>query len=152
MVDIKYANAYSEVLEILKYIPIEDYNKIPKNQIELFETNANSKYIFHYNPNKTLNEQNVSKIAKGIIAILFRDYWSTENQRNKIIVKQNYDRMKLEEEKKEKYNPDNTFINNNWSATIDDTENKQELALVEINDMKWYRKIWWFIKNIFDRR
>lgn len=29
MADIKYANAYSEVLEILKYIPIEDYNKIP---------------------------------------------------------------------------------------------------------------------------
>ena len=26
MVDIKYANAYNEVLEILKYIPEEDYN------------------------------------------------------------------------------------------------------------------------------
>ena len=30
MVDNKYAVAYSEVLEILKYIPIEDYNKIPE--------------------------------------------------------------------------------------------------------------------------
>ena len=37
MIDIEYANAYSEVLEILKYIPIKDYNKIPKNIIELFE-------------------------------------------------------------------------------------------------------------------
>ena len=36
MIDIEYANAYSEVLEILKYIPIKDYNKIPKNKIELF--------------------------------------------------------------------------------------------------------------------
>ena len=41
MVDIKYANAYSEVLEILKYIPVEDYNKIPKTKIELFKINAN---------------------------------------------------------------------------------------------------------------
>ena len=40
MADIKYANAYSEVLEILKYIPIEDYNKIPKTKIELFETKS----------------------------------------------------------------------------------------------------------------
>ena len=38
MVDSKYGIAYSEVLEILKHIPIEDYNKIPRNEIELFET------------------------------------------------------------------------------------------------------------------
>ena len=30
MVNIEYANAYSEVLEILKYIPVEDYKKIPR--------------------------------------------------------------------------------------------------------------------------
>ena len=53
MVDIKYANAYSEVLEILKYISIEDYNKIPKEKIELFKTNANYDYSFKYNQNKT---------------------------------------------------------------------------------------------------
>mgnify|MGYP004471381333 FL=1 len=111
MVDIKYANAYSEVLEILKYIPLEDYNKIPKNKIELFKTNANNDYSFNYNPSKTLEEQEVSKIAKGIIAILFRDYWATESQRNKILTKQNYDKMKLEGEKKSKYNPNNLFKN-----------------------------------------
>ena len=77
MVDIKYANAYSEVLEILKYIPVEDYNKIPKSKIELFEKNANKDYVFKYNSEKTLQEQNVSKIARGVIAILFRYYWAT---------------------------------------------------------------------------
>ena len=41
MVDNKYAVAYSEVLEILKYIPIEDYNKIPESKINLFKANAN---------------------------------------------------------------------------------------------------------------
>ena len=55
MVDIKYANAYVEVLEILKHISREDYNKIPKNKIELFETNANNDYHFTYNPERTLN-------------------------------------------------------------------------------------------------
>lgn len=111
MEDIKYANAYSEVLEILKYIPIEDYNKIPKTKIKLFETNANNNYSFNYNPNKTLQEQEVSKIAKGIIAILFRDYWATEIQREKIISKQKNDRRKIEEQKREKYDPDNIFKN-----------------------------------------
>ena len=112
MIDIEYANAYSEVLEILKYISKEDYEKIPNSKIELFETNHNKEYIFKYNPNKTLDEQNVSKTAKAIIAILFRDYWATEIQKEKIIAKQNYDRMQLEEKKKEIYNSDNIFKNN----------------------------------------
>ena len=59
MVDNKYAVAYSEVLEILKHIPIEDYNKIPKTKIELFKINANNEYTFNYDPSKTLEEQNV---------------------------------------------------------------------------------------------
>ncbi len=142
MINIEYANAYVEVLEILKYISIEDYNKIPKNEINLFEKNANKDYNFSYNLNQTLDEQNVSKIAKGIIAILFRDYWATESQREQIIIKQNDDRQKIEEEKRIKYNPDNIFVNNNKNTTINDLEKNQETALIEIKDMKWYTKIW----------
>lgn len=111
MVDIEYANAYVEVLEILKYIPTRDYNKIPKSKIKLLATNANSNYKFNYDLDKTLDEQNVSKIAKGIIAILFRDYWATDEQRQKIIAKQNYDRNQIEKNNRLKYNPDNVFKN-----------------------------------------
>ena len=122
MISVEYANAYSEVLEILKYISKEDYEKIPNSKIELFETNQNKDYIFEYNPNKTLDEQNVSKRAKAIIAILFRDYWATKIQKEKIISKQNYDRMKLEEEKKAKYNSDNLFKNDDKKIVMDNTE------------------------------
>ena len=149
MVDNKYAVAYSEVLEILKHIPTEDYNKIPRSKIELFETNADNEYKFNYDPRKTLEEQDVSNITKGIIILLFRDYWATEIQRNKIVSKQNYDRVKLEEKKKEKYNPDNIFINNHKNSLVDIPENKQEKSLVKIDDIKWYKKIWNRIKNFF---
>ncbi len=109
MVDIEYANAYSEVLEILKHIPLEDYNKIPASKIKLFETNANKEYKFKYNPELTLTEQGVSKRAKAIIAILFRDYWATDEQRKIILAKQKYDRMQMDMEKRKKYNPDDIF-------------------------------------------
>ena len=151
MIDSRYANAYKEVLEILKHIPIEDYNKISKNKIELFETNASKDYVFNYNPSKTLEEQEVSNIAKGIIILLFRDYWATEIQKNKIIAKQNYDRMKLEEEKKEKYNTNNIFSNNYRNTGIDNKENKAETTLVDIASMKWYKKIWLTLRNFFRR-
>lgn len=149
MVSVKYANAYSEVLEILKYVSKEDYEKIPNSKIELFETNHNKEYVFKYNPNKTLDEQNVSKTAKAIIAILFRDYWATEIQKEKIINKQNYDRMKLEEEKRTRYNSDNLFKNNEKKVIMNDVEKKEELALTEANDIKWYKKVWSFLIKFF---
>ena len=88
MADIQYANAYTEVLDILKYISKEDYEKIPKSKIKVFEENSNKNYSFTYDENKTLDEQNVSEITKAIIAILFRDYWATKEQRYVIIKKQ----------------------------------------------------------------
>lgn len=149
MVSVKYANAYSEVLEILKYVSKEDYEKIPNSKIELFETNHNKEYVFKYNPNETLDEQNVSKTAKAIIAILFRDYWATEIQRRKIINKQNYDRMKLEEEKKIRYNSDNLFKSNEKNVTMNVAEKEEELALTEADDIKWYKKVWSFLIKFF---
>ena len=86
MADIQ--NAYTEVLDILKHISKEDYEKIPKSKIKVFEENCNKNYNFTYDENKTLDEQNVSEITKVIIAILFRDYWATKEQRYIIIKKQ----------------------------------------------------------------
>lgn len=83
MVNNEYAIAYKKVLEILKYIPEEDFNKIHNDTIEMFKTYSDKKYIFSYDPSKTLDEQNVSKRAKAIIGILFRDYWATPTQRKK---------------------------------------------------------------------
>lgn len=111
MKSMEYAIAYSEVLEILKHIPLQDYNKIPEDKIKLFKESAKKDYQFEYNPNISLKEQNVSKRGRAIIAILFRDYWTTDIQREKIINKQKKDRLELEEAKKQKYNSDVLFTN-----------------------------------------
>jgi len=149
MVECQYANAYKEVLEILKYVQIEDYNKIPKTKIELFETYYNKDYVFEYDPKKTLNEQNVSKTAKAIIGILFRDYWATETQKDKIISKQKYDRQQIEVKKQEKYNPDNIFknksLNPNQERTINNT-----VAMITYKE-SIFKKILNKIKSIFNK-
>lgn len=147
MVEIKYANAYKEVLEILKYIQIEDYNKIPKTKIELFETYSNKDYVFKYNPRKNLNEQNVSKTAKAIIGLLFRDYWATETQKNKIIAKQKYDRQQIEIEKQKKYNSDNIFRDKNtkYEKNIDNT-----VAMITYKE-SIFNKILNKIKSMFNK-
>lgn len=102
MADIQYANAYTEVLDILKYISKEDYEKIPESKIKVFEENSNKNYSFTYDENKTLDEQNVSEITKVIIAILFRDYWATKEQRYVIIKKQREAREEQEKQIRER--------------------------------------------------
>lgn len=132
MIDLEYRNAYSEVLEILKYISKEDFNKIPNELIKLFKENANKNYVFTYNPDKTLQEQNASKATKYIIAILFRDYWATSTQRDKILAKEKFDKNKMEEERRKLYNPDNIFQNsNNRFESNENIDNMQSLVQYE---------------------
>ena len=106
-------NEYNEVVEILNHIPEKDVKKIPEEMIEMFRYNINPNYNFTYDPRKTLDEQGVSEDAKTIIAILFRDYWATPKQREKIKAKENYDRLQIEKEKQKKYNVDNLFKRKN---------------------------------------
>lgn len=148
MVNVEYANAYSEVLEVLNHIPKSDYDKIPNNVIEVFTRNNNKKYEFNYDVTKTLNEQNVSKIAKTIIAILFRDYWATPTQREIIITKEKYDIAKLEQEKRELYNPDNIFKKREKTEEIEKIE---ETALVNYENKTWYKKAIDFISGLFKK-
>mgnify|MGYP000561071841 CR=1 FL=1 len=68
-----------------------------------------------------------------------------------IIAKQNYDRMQLEEKRKERYNSDNLFKNNKKKNILDGTEQEQKLALIEINNIKWYKKVWKFIIRYFKK-
>lgn len=80
-----FRQACTEVLEILKYIPKDEYNKIPSDYIRIFNKNASKNSQLKYDMSKTLEEQNVSKMAQVIIAILYRDYWATNEQKIRII-------------------------------------------------------------------
>ena len=142
MVATEYKIAYSEVLEILKYISKEDFNKVPHNIIEMFKANASTENKFKYNSEKTLKEQDVSEIARIIIAILFRDYWATETQREKILAKQNYDRKKIQEEM---YKQDNLFKNKQRLTKV----NIEEQQLVVYNE-SIFRRIFNKILTFFD--
>ena len=110
MVTTEYKIAYSEILEILKHISKKEQEKVPSNMIEMFKANASENSNFAYNPKKTLQEQNVSEIAISIIAILYRDYWATKEQKQKIL---NYQNREREKYKAEKYDVNNIFKKKN---------------------------------------
>lgn len=143
MIDENYSNICSEVLTILEKLPIEDYEKIPKDLIEGFENNKNPDYTFEYDYSKSLVEQKTDDMTKGIIDSLFRDYIATEEEKESI---KEYERRKIDEEekiKREKYNPDVLF-----ASTQDSKEQFEENSLIRKED-SLYKKILNWIKSIF---
>lgn len=139
-----YADAYSEVLEVLKYIPQEDYKKIPIKTIQLLKSNSNEKSDFTYNSALPFNKQNISKDAKIILAILYRNCWITEEEKKKLEQEEKEHIRTVEEEKRKKYNPDKIFENKE-KQIVQELEENCYLVVQE----KWYKKIFNKIKNFF---
>ena len=148
MTNNKYAKAYKEVLEIIKYFPEEEYNKIPKDKIEYFTNNMDNSYEFIINPSIDLSEQNISKEANAIIVMLFQDYFATEKQKEKIKEILKLNEKKSEQDKREKYNPDDLFLKNKIIEKKQQND-IQETALVEYKE-NFFTRFKNFILNLLN--
>ena len=100
-----YECSYVEVLEILKFIPREEFNKIPKDLIEFYEKNKDKNYKYRYNFNspKTLKETDI------ILINLYRNYIASDEIKKKIEKILSINELIAENEKRKKYNPDGIF-------------------------------------------
>ena len=142
-----YYEAYKEVLEVLKYMSEEDVNKLPKDMILTFETKQDKSHIFEIDVNKSIEEQNLLEETKDILANIFRDYWATEEKREKIIARENFEREKQEIEKREKYNPDKIFENKN--CIKEETYKVIDNELTVVENKSFGEKIKDFFKKLF---
>lgn len=140
-----YYKAYKEVIEILKYVPQESINKIPKTMLETFENKMDRSYEFTVDINKTFKEQDLLDETKAIFANIFRDYWATPYQRKRIKEKEDYDRQIIEEEKANRYNSNDIFKKRKKMESIDQKVNSLPVEYKE----KFYQKILKFFKNFF---
>ena len=126
MMEDNYSKAYKEIVEILKYVPEESVNKIPKDMRDMFEAEQLKTYNFQIDTEKTFEEQELLEETKAILANIFRDYWATDYQKARIIEKENQDREEWEKQKREKYNPNDIFKNRNTSTTT--TSNNNDIS------------------------
>lgn len=141
--------AYVEVLEILKHIPAEDYKKIPYEIIENMKFNMDKEYKYEVTNFDDFQEQEMLKETETILAVLFRDYWATEEQRKRILEKERYDLNILEQEKREKYNSNDIFknVNKKENTSVEMSENNTNTALIEYKD-SFFTKLKNFIIRI----
>ena len=150
-----YSKAYTEVLEIIKYFPEEEYSKIPKEKIDFYKKNMDKNYNFKINPEIDLSNQNISAEANAIIINLFTDFFATENQKLKIKEILDSNQRKSDQLKREKYNPDNIF--NKKQGVINDiveehNVKEENMAIVKYKKQKWYQKIFDKILHMFRKK
>ena len=145
-----YSKAYKEVIEILNYVPQESVNKIPQTMLDTFKAKMDKSYNFQVDIDKSFEEQNLLDETKAIFANIFRDYWATPYQKKRIEAKEKYDRQKMEEEKKTKYNPDDIFNKKNKLDNEEKIEESNTNNLpIEVKKEKFYEKIISFFKKVF---
>lgn len=155
MVTKEFAEASAEINEIFKYLPKEEVEKIPSKLREFFKEVSSKDYVTNINPDLPLDEQNIKEKTKDIIALIYRNYWCSEEERKELDQKLIENDKKFEEELREKYNPDNIFKNNVTTTKKEESEVKEEKieqSLVPQETGKWYQRFLDMVKKWFKKK
>ena len=126
--------ACNEVLVLLKMLPEAELKKISEKEIKFLEEHRDANYNFSVNP-----EVNISRKAKAILVVLWKKYFATDIQKQKLdkILQENS--MKEEQKKQEEYQYSDMFKNNTQKI----------INLPTVIEEKWYEKVWNKIKDAF---
>lgn len=139
-----YAKSYTELLEILKYVSYEDIQKIPKDKLCYYKENKDISHTYIYNPQLTFEEQDISKLTKILLANLYIDYWTTEEERIQIEDDNKKELYDIEMEKKKQYPIDDLFSKKKKTDKIDTTVT----SLTVINKKNFFTRIITRIKKL----
>lgn len=138
------SKAYSEVYEILKYIPLEQYNKVPKEVINVFKTKRDKSYKVRINPALPLESQNLQRKTLILLSVLNLDYWCQEEEREEIL------NIYWQNEKARKNEQDEYIVFGNGNSAVAASDVGTDLVVYREASM--LEKILIKIKHIFKRK
>lgn len=145
--NIEYTKAYTEVNCLLDFLPQSYIDRLPKKLIELIKRQSNEEYNIDIDTNKSLLAQNFSQKTKDLIAVIKYNYWSTDEERQKLKNKFYENEHNYQKELFEKYNPNDIFKKKDVKPYITDNA-EPSLQMVTYKENIFIRFIN-KIKNIF---
>lgn len=155
----------AETIAILENTEVSLLAKIPNKLIELLQEKADELgRNVNLDYTKSYKEQSISEETRGILALIYRDYWCSKEERERFnrLIEEN--EQKYQEELRERYNPDKIFANQesvktksnplNDDLLRENDNNIQKLentSLIKIDNLSWYQRIFYKIKKFFSR-
>lgn len=137
----EYRKALYEVYVVLEHTNEEIKNRIPKKFIEFIKENMDKRHEFYLKENIGLEKQDLMLETKQILALIYRDYICSKEERKKLILQEKEKQNKKEEKNEEKYNINFKKNANNKKNGIEEIEDNQENSLVKVEKEKWYKRL-----------
>lgn len=101
MVD--YNKRLVEVDEVLNHLSKENLDKIPDEIKNLIKENKDKDYVWYFNENKPMKDQNLSRDTIAFLSYLNMEYLLNEEQKRFMEQIHKYNEQKNEQEKQKKY-------------------------------------------------
>ncbi len=146
----EYSLAMSEVLCIIDQSK-EDYkSKIPQSFINFIKENADSTYTPSFDVNIPIKNLKLKKETKGILALIYRSYICSEEEKKEydLLLRENDE--KVQQELKEKYDVYKMFEENQrkMRESLQEVDN-QPVEMVKYKKESIFKKIFNIIKSFF---
>ncbi len=144
--------AIAEVIEILNHSESEITSKIPEKFIQFLHDNSDNEYKVNIDFNNENWDDTIKQDTKAILALIYRDYIVSKEERDKLLQEEQERLDKEEQELREKYNPDNLFKKKNDAVEEKDINSINNMQLVVIKEDNWFKRIWKKIISFFGKK
>lgn len=142
--DRAYEEAFAEVDEILKMMPIDLLSKIPiKFRQVISQNKANDYNIIIKEP---LEEKKLKKETVVILGLIYRDFLASPEEREELQLKDAEELKRIEQEMQQQYDVDNVFKKRKKSSEEDSSTD-----LILYKEQGFLKKLFNLIKGIFNK-
>lgn len=142
-----YREAFAEVLEVIKNSNQRILEKIPEKFITFLNENKDNNYIVKIDFTDENWDDSIKQETQAILALIYRDYIVSQEERTRLLTEEKEEQIRIENELREKYNPDNLFKKQDQVKNTEEVMT-EEVAIVEYKESIFKRFIN-KIKSIF---
>lgn len=129
--------SYNEIWDIINHMNSELYIKIPQKFLTFIKQNQVENYQVQIDYSKNINEQELQKDTRILLALIYRDYLCDSAEKESLLKKDQFKLEEIEQEKREKYNLDNSFIKNKQQESFE----KNSQQMIEYKQETVFQKI-----------
>ena len=146
----EYEEAFSEVDEVLKLMPIDLLSKIPVQFRKVISENKDTNY--KVNIKEPLEEQNLKKETIVILGLIYRDFLASPEEKEKLQIKDAEELKRIEQEMQEQYDIENIYKKRKKRNRLSNIEEDQESTdLILSEKPSFLKRFLNIIKGIFKK-
>lgn len=147
----EYEEAFAEVDEILKLMPVEISSKIPTQFKQIISKNRAKDYRVQIREPLELDEKNFKTETIVILGLIYRDFLADPEEKEELQLKDIEELKRIEQEVKEQYDINEVFKKRkNKKENTSDEE--QQTSMTIYKEPNFMKKFFNLIKGIFKRK